>query len=430
MSAPQNKEVGLLKRKTDERVELVKAMLPAFRDAMPGEHEAKRLIRDGITAIRTVPKLIECTQESFLGALMTAAQLDLRPNVASLGQGWILPYESKRKRVTEAQWIIGYRGMVELGARSGVTITARTIFSNEEHEVQFGLDERLHHIPILDRSKRGEPIIHYAIARSSTGVGWVAIGHDDALEARDNSAGYKFGGPDNPWRKFELPMCRKTAVRRLWSFTPTSSPQLAMGIASDETVRTDLDPDALEQMDGTPEPQTYTMTSVPDDDHTRADVVQPEPSKSADKPKAEPGTFEEFIAKFDEGVEYSGDRPDMKLTSNVWHGLVIAFVEKFGDKARDVLTERMGGEEIPIRKVNIRELREILNDRVKPVTEKARTVQPDSEIRRGLIKQLNDKHGEHAMDAVDVITGGGVEAKFITIEEIMAAIKVDPSKLG
>lgn len=260
MPAPGT-EVSVFEDRQNERIAVVRSMLPAFQDAMRNTEDAKVIMRDGITAIRTTPKLVLCTQESFLGALMTAAQLRLRPNVGVLGHCWVLPFEDKKHRTHLAQFILGYRGMVTLGGRSGLSVDADTAY---EHDVYFrvlrGSERRIEHEPELDIAKRGDPIAHYAFARSATGEVWRVIGHAEALLARDRSPGYRFGGSENPWRLDAdngWPMCRKTAIRRLFAYIPTDSPELAQALAADESVQ-NLDQTSLEST--TVEPSSYTVT--------------------------------------------------------------------------------------------------------------------------------------------------------------------------
>lgn len=241
------KELTRFDQARDARIADVRNMLPAFADAMRNELQAKRLVRDAITAIRTVPKLVEATRESFLGSLMLSAQLDLRPNVSALGHCWVLPYKDNRRNVTVAQFVLGYRGMTTLGWRSGLAIEADTVYANEKFQIQRGTDPRVWHVPILDSGERGVPIAHIAYARAATGQVWRAIGHDDALAAREKSPSYK-GGGDSPWRHDEengWPMCRKTVVRRLFPYVPTDSPELAMAIAADDKTIT-LDEASME----------------------------------------------------------------------------------------------------------------------------------------------------------------------------------------
>ena len=93
--------------------------------ALPKHMTADRLARIATTEIRKVPKLASCDQASFLGAIMQCAQLGLEPGGA-LGHAYLIPFD-KRQKVngrwetvsTEAQLIIGYRGMIDLAAALG-----------------------------------------------------------------------------------------------------------------------------------------------------------------------------------------------------------------------------------------------------------------------------------------------------------------------
>ena len=84
---------------------------------MPKGREATQLVRDAMTCLRTIKKLDQCEPTSVLGALMTCAQLGLRPAV--LGHAWPLPFWDNRSKCYKAQLVIGYQGYIELGHRSG-----------------------------------------------------------------------------------------------------------------------------------------------------------------------------------------------------------------------------------------------------------------------------------------------------------------------
>src|SRR5438105_2203656 len=68
----------------------IRGMEEQFKLAMPRGMEAAQLIRDALTAVRTTNNLAKCEATSVLGALMTCAQLGLRPGV--LGHAWVLPF--------------------------------------------------------------------------------------------------------------------------------------------------------------------------------------------------------------------------------------------------------------------------------------------------------------------------------------------------
>jgi recombination protein RecT len=338
MNPQPGKELSRIEAATREHTTLVERMRPRFVQVLADQAKGDRFIIDAITALRTVPKLALCTDESFLGSLMTAAQLDLRPNVGALGHCWVLPFENKKAHTVEAQFILGYRGMITVAGRSGVTVNAHTIYALDEYEIRFGIDDSIHHrppikngVPVLDRHKRGEPVAHYAICRSTTGgIAWRVISHDEALEARDASPGYKFGGPDNPWRKDEengWPMCRKTIVRRTFPYVVTDSPGLAMAFAADDRVIT------LDQNTG----QT-TIGDEPLMTVSRADVVDAEAAtEPADADKTKPA------AKARRGKTKATQREPQPATPKR-QALAAKLAETHGDQVTAALTVALNGE--------------------------------------------------------------------------------------
>lgn len=82
----------------------VKAMEGEIKKALPSVITPERFTRMTLSAISTNPKLAQCTPRSFLGAMMSAAQLGLEPNTP-LGQAYLIPY--KNKGVDEVQFQIG-----------------------------------------------------------------------------------------------------------------------------------------------------------------------------------------------------------------------------------------------------------------------------------------------------------------------------------
>ncbi len=234
-------------------------MQKAFQAAMPRGAEATQLVRDAMTCLRQTPKLAECEPQSVLGALMTCAQLGLRPGV--LGQAWVLPFwdrryewldDKNRKRTGayRAQFVIGYQGMIALAYRSEQIqdIVARVVYENDVFEVEYGLDDRLVHKPEM-KGNRGEPIAYYAVAKTTTGGRlFFVMGKPDMLEYRDKYATTKTkeGKVFGVWVDEFDAMSMKTTIRQLSKFLPKST-AFASAIEADGTVRVDLapNPDAM-----------------------------------------------------------------------------------------------------------------------------------------------------------------------------------------
>ena len=72
----------------------IKSMEGEIKKALPSVITPERFTRMVLSAISVNPKLASCTPSSFLGAMMSAAQLGLEPNTP-LGQAYILPYMNK-----------------------------------------------------------------------------------------------------------------------------------------------------------------------------------------------------------------------------------------------------------------------------------------------------------------------------------------------
>ena len=94
--------------------------------ALPKHMTADRMARVIMTELRKVPKLAACDPHSFMGAVMMASQVGLEPGGA-LGHCYLIPFENRRANRVEVQFIMGYRGMLDLARRSGqiVSIEAR-----------------------------------------------------------------------------------------------------------------------------------------------------------------------------------------------------------------------------------------------------------------------------------------------------------------
>lgn len=187
----------------------------------------ERMMRVTANAIRTTPKLAQCEPMSFLGALMQCAALGLEPNTV-LGHAYMIPFENRKKGVTEVQVVVGYKGLIDLARRSGhiTSLSANIHFSDDEMwEYEEGTEARLRHRP---GPQRGDKLAAYAIAKfKDGGHAYVVLPWAKVMEIRDSSQGYqtakRFGKlNDTPWVKHEDEMAKKTAIRALAKYLPLS----------------------------------------------------------------------------------------------------------------------------------------------------------------------------------------------------------------
>ena len=208
--------------------------------ALPRHVTAERLARIAMTEVRKSPKLGQADQASFLGALMQCAQLGLEPGGA-LGHCYLLPFENRSKGLTEVQFIVGYKGMLDLARRSGqiVSIEARAVYAADEFDVQLGLNPDLRHVPAWDADDRGELRFVYAVAKlRDGGTQFEVMSRKEVERIRNESQGYKtalrYGKvAGSPWGSHFEEMAKKTVLRRLFKYLPVSI-ELATAVSLDE----------------------------------------------------------------------------------------------------------------------------------------------------------------------------------------------------
>lgn len=220
----------------------VKSMEGEIKKALPSVMTPDRFARIVLSAISTNPKLAECTPTSFLGAMMTAAQLGLEVNTP-IGAAYILPYTNKG--VLEAQFQIGYKGLIDLAYRSGEVevIQAHVVYANDDFECEYGLEPKLTHRP-ADHD-RGDPVKVYAMFRTkSGGFGFEVMSMDDV---RKHAAKYSkaYGSGFSPWKTSFEEMAKKTVLKRVLKYAPLKS-DFVRAAVQDESIKKGLSDDMYE----------------------------------------------------------------------------------------------------------------------------------------------------------------------------------------
>ena len=217
----------------------IKKMESAIRAALPTTITPERFTRIVFTALSSNPTLQKTTPESFIGAMMQAAQLGLEPNT-QLGQAYLIPYYSNKKKAYECSFQLGYKGLIDLAYRSGqvVTIQAHVVYENDDFIYSFGLEPELKHVPA--RTDRGEPIYVYGMFRTKDGgYGFEVMSMDDIrTHGTKHSKTYENG----PWVDNFEEMAKKTVIKKALKYAPLKS-EFMRGISSDETIKTELSED-------------------------------------------------------------------------------------------------------------------------------------------------------------------------------------------
>ena len=209
-----------------------------FERALPAQMDTERFIRVVLTALRTNTQLQRCSVQSVLAAAMTGAQLGLEINTP-LGHAYLIPYKHK-DRGYEAQFQLGYQGIIDLAWRSGKyrTIYAMKVYDNDTFRYSYGLNPTLKHIP--DKKPEGLPCYYYAVYQLANGGANFVVMSREAIEAHATRYSQSFRkGKESPWQtEFDL-MSMKTCIKMLLKFAPKSV-EVVKALSADETVKTGI----------------------------------------------------------------------------------------------------------------------------------------------------------------------------------------------
>jgi recombination protein RecT len=243
----------------------IKTMEGEIAKALPSVITPERFTRMVLSALSVNPKLAQCTPQSFLGAMMTAAQLGVEPNTA-LGQAYLIPF--RNHGTMEAQFQLGYKGLIDLAYRSGDVsiIQAHVVHENDEFTYELGLDPQLKHVPAT--KGRGKPVAYYAMFKTKDGgYGFEVMSVDDVTEhARRYSK--SFGSSVSPWQTNFDEMAKKTVLKRVLKYAPLKS-DFVRGIAQDETIKSTISAEMFTE----PDEMIYADFEV---DENTGEVITPE----------------------------------------------------------------------------------------------------------------------------------------------------------
>ncbi|WP_367569502.1 recombinase RecT [Lacrimispora sp.] len=201
-------------------VDMVKALEPEIRRALPTVLTPERFTRMALSAINNTPELANCTPMSFIAALMNAAQLGLEPNTV-LGQAYLIPY--KNKGTLECQFQLGYKGLIDLAYRTGQIqiIQAQVVREFDYFEYQYGLDSKLIHKP--GEGERGEITYIYGFFKLLSGGFGFEVSNKADMDAFALKYSKSFGGKYSPWTEDYEAMAKKSIIKRALKYAPISS---------------------------------------------------------------------------------------------------------------------------------------------------------------------------------------------------------------
>ena len=220
--------------------EQLQRYMPRLSQVMPRNVSPERFYQLAVSAYNSVPKLSQCSMQSILSSLMRCASLGLEPDaVDGLGRMYVVPRYNSKTRAMEATTVLGYKGMLELARRSGglSDISARAVYEGDSFDYEFGLDERLSHVPSPEPKEGRELAYVYCVARFRDGGHYIDVmsrSEVDAVRRRFHTGRDGKLEDFGPWATDYESMARKTVLRRAFPYLPVSA-EAQSAAASDET---------------------------------------------------------------------------------------------------------------------------------------------------------------------------------------------------
>lgn len=226
-----------------------------------------------ISAVNANPTLQECTNQSILSAALLGETLKLSPS-PQLGQYYMVPFNDKNKGKV-AQFIIGYKGYIQLALRSGQYRKLNVLAIKEGELIRYDpLNEDIEVHLIEDEVEREKtPTIgYYAFFEYINGFRKTLYWSRERMEAHAlrYSKGYAAKKGYTFWEKDFDAMAYKTMLRQLISKWGIMSIDMVTALETDNTI---------EAADG-----TRTYVELEDPAVAKLPEPEPEPEPAAVEP--------------------------------------------------------------------------------------------------------------------------------------------------
>lgn len=202
--------------------------IKALTSVLPAHITPQRVARVALSTVRRNPQLMKCVPVTLFMGILEASTLGLE--LDSRGLAYLVPYFNKKTETYDAQFQIGYKGLIELAFRSGKvqSIQASVVGENDKFDYALGLSPRLEHIPNL--KDRGEIIAAYAIAIMKDGaVQFEVMSKKELDKVRESSKASDSG----PWVDWTEEMQKKVVLKRLCKLLPLS-PEIQRAASLDD----------------------------------------------------------------------------------------------------------------------------------------------------------------------------------------------------
>lgn len=202
-----------------------------------GGKNADRFITSIVSAVSQNGELQKCEQSSILSCALLGAGLNLTPS-PQLGQFYMVPFKDNKTGTSKAQFILGYKGYIQLAIRSGY-YKKMIVLAIKEGELKNydALNEEIEVELIADEVKRenAKTIGYYSMFEYSNGFRKAIYWSRAKMEqhAITYSKGYAAKKGYTFWEKDFNSMAYKTLLRHLISRWGIMSIEMQSAIEAD-----------------------------------------------------------------------------------------------------------------------------------------------------------------------------------------------------
>lgn len=259
------------------------AVMKKLNDVLGSEKKAASFVSSVISVANGNSILRNANPMTILGSAMVAATLDL-PVVPTLGLAYIVPYKG------QAQFQLGYKGLIELAERSG---QFKNIIDEVVYEGQLIKKNKFTGEYEFDEdAKKSDKVIGY-MARMDlvNGFSKTIFWSKEEVEAHAKKFSQAFrGGKTSPWQSDFDAMARKTVLKALFAKYAPKSVAIQQAIKFDQAVVKPNDSLTDEDL----QIDTYDVDYIDNEPIQEATHEEVDPSKDlfgneAEKPKGKAG---------------------------------------------------------------------------------------------------------------------------------------------
>ncbi len=199
------------------------AFIEAIGNVLPKHVSADRMSQIYITAITKIPQLAKCDQASLLKCLMSLSAWGLEPDGY---HAHLIPFNNRKRGVTECQLILDYKGIVELIYRAGkISCIHADVVRKGDRFVYSGgkVQDHLPHFLNAEGDGVEDPekiIAAYCVCEfkdGATKTELMSVADIEAVRKRSRA------GNSGPWVTDFAEMAKKTVFKRAAKWLPISA---------------------------------------------------------------------------------------------------------------------------------------------------------------------------------------------------------------